>query len=357
MNTCTGLNKIKPQVRALTPYTLKRHEHDVKIDQNENPFDLPAEIKEEVLAFARERIWARYPDFAPEDLTEKLAEHLGWKATGVLVGNGSNELIQATLMVTSCPGARVVIPTPTFTVYRLMATVLGAEVVEVYLKNDYTFDVTALRDAARGADVLIVCSPNNPTGCVLSNEDLRTILEGTDALVVVDEAYHEFYGETCMGMMPEHRNLVVLRTFSKAFALAGLRVGCLAAHPEVAAEISKGKLPYNLNFFSQAAAMAALENTSALREQTEYIKAQRELVYRRLGEIEGVTVYPSHANFLLFETDLNPREVFDGLLRHGVLVRDVSRYPMLSKALRVSIGTEEENERFLEGLASVMRRA
>ena len=344
-------------MRALTPYTLKRHDHEVKIDQNENPFDLPEEIKEEVLAFARDRIWSRYPDFVPEDLHEKLAEHLGWTSSGVLVGNGSNELIQATLMVTARPGARVVIPTPTFTVYRLMATVLGAETVEVYLNEDYTFDVEALREAARDADVLIVCSPNNPTGCVLSNEDLRSILEVTDALVVVDEAYHEFWGETCMGMMPEYRNLIVLRTFSKAFGLAGLRVGCLAAHPEVAAEISKGKLPYNLNFFSQAAAMAALENTQVLQEQAEYIKAQRELVYRRMQEIDGVTVYPSRANFLLFETERSPGEVFGGLLTDGVLIRDVSRYPMLSKALRVSIGTAEENERFLEGLERVMRRA
>jgi len=344
-------------VRALTPYTLKRHDHKVKIDQNENPFDMPLAVKEEVLAFARERIWSRYPDFVPEDLLAKLADHLGWTAPGVLVGNGSNELIQATLMVTARPGVRVVIPTPTFTVYRLMAALLGAEVIEVYLKKDYTFDLAALRDAARDADVLIVCSPNNPTGCVLSNEDLRSILDVTAALVVMDEAYHEFCGETCMGMMPEYKNLIVLRTFSKAFGLAGLRVGCLAAHPEVAAEISKGKLPYNLNFFSQAAAMAALENASALREQTEYIKAQRELVYRRMREIEGVTVYPSRANFLLFETERSPGEVFEGLLTHGVLVRDVSRYPMLSKALRVSIGTAEENERFLAGLRSVLHTA
>jgi len=236
-----------------------------------------------------------------------------------------------------------------------MATVLGAEVIEVYLKEDYTFDVEALREAARDADVLIVCSPNNPTGCVLSNEDLRSILEVTDALVMVDEAYHEFWGETCMGMMPEYRNLIVLRTFSKAFGLAGLRVGCLAAHPEVAAEISKGKLPYNLNFFSQAAAMAALENTQVLQEQAEYIKAQRERVYRRMQEIDGVTVYPSCANFLLFETERSPGEMFEGLLAHGVLIRDVSRYPMLSKALRVSIGTAEENERFLEGLERALR--
>ena len=352
------LEKIKPEVRAISAYTLTEYEHEIKINQNENPFEIPQELKEEVLDVVRKRPWGRYPDFVQTRLAQKLAEHVGWTKDGILVGNGSNELIQATLMVSVGPGARVVIPTPTFTLYQLLSRILGAEVIEVMLKaDDYTFDVPAIERAVskEKADVVIVCSPNNPTGGVMAPEDVERILRGTDALVIVDEAYQQFSETTCVPLLKQYENLIVLRTFSKAFSLAGLRIGYLMAQPEVASEIAKAKLPYNLNFFSEEAAIKTLEHWPIVQERVEVLKAQRAAVYERLKRMDGVKVTPSQANFLLFETPFGPGQIFLKLVDRGVLVRDVSKYPMLSRALRVSIGTEEENRRFLNGLEDALQ--
>jgi histidinol-phosphate aminotransferase len=198
--------------------------------------------------------------------------------------------------------------------------------------------------------VIVICSPNNPTGCAIGAADLERILTSTDALVVVDEAYQEFNDRpSCIGLIARHPNLVVLRTFSKAMAMAGLRVGCLLASPDLAREIGKAKLPYNLNFFSEAAAIAAIRHEAVLRERIRWLVGGRNWLHRALGGIPGVRVYLSHANFLLFEVE-DPKRIFEGLAGRGILIRDVSHYPMLSRALRVSVGTEAENRQFIEAL-------
>ncbi|MHB9029119.1 MAG: histidinol-phosphate transaminase [Candidatus Latescibacterota bacterium] len=349
------LERVKPEVRAISAYTLREYEYEIKINQNENPYDVPASIKREILDFALERSWSRYPPFVPSELRAHLADYAGWKPEGVLAGNGSNEIIQALMTVFLGPGKRLVIPVPTFTVYQLLARVLGAEVVTVPLNPDYTFDCGALEDKflAEG-DLLVLCSPNNPTGCQYSTGRIAALLERTDKPVVVDEAYFEFSSETAAGLLGKYDNLIVLRTFSKAFSLAGLRVGYGLMDPALAREVDKAKLPYNLNFLSIAAAIKLLENRAALRETVERIIAEREPMIGEMNGIEGVTAYPSKANFILFETPYAPKEIFTRLLADGLLVRDVSSYPMLGKALRVSVSTPEDNRRFLASLRRVM---
>src|SRR2546427_412607 len=221
-----SLDNIKPQVRALRAYTLSPHHASVKINQNENPWDAPARIKEETVRRLEARKWSRYPDFAPASLQARLAEFSGWRPDGIIAGNGSNELIQALLMVTVGQGKRVLISEPTFALYRQISAVLGGEVLSIPLTTELHYDVGALRQAVTDLkpDVTIVCSPNNPTGCVLGDDDLRALLKSTSGLVVVDEAYHEFAGHTAVPLLREHENLVVLRTFSKAMAMAALRV-------------------------------------------------------------------------------------------------------------------------------------
>ncbi|HID95882.1 MAG TPA: histidinol-phosphate transaminase [Candidatus Latescibacteria bacterium] len=348
------LDKIRPEVRGLSQYTLEQYRYEIKINQNENPFDIPVHLKDQVMELARDRSWARYPDFVPRDFQQKLAHYVRWDPEGILVGNGSNELIRSVLMVSIEKGSRVVIPVPTFTLYKLMSTLFGADVIEVKLNTDYTFNTEALREAAEDADLLILSSPNNPTGCVITDENLRLLLQNTDALVLVDEAYCEFSGTSCLPLLKSYKNLIILRTFSKAFSLAGLRVGYLIADPLLTREIAKAKLPYDLNFFSQMAAMKVLENIMIIKERIKYIIAQREILYETLQQIPGVTPYPSHANFILFETILDAKYLFSKLLEHGVLVRDVSSYPMLAKALRVTVGKEEENKRFVRALTDIM---
>src|SRR5262245_7690804 len=214
---------IKPEVRGLTAYTLKHFEAEVKLDQNENPYELPADLKREVVDRVIRRPWGRYPEFVPAGVIKTLSKFTGWTEEGILVGNGSNELIQASLNVTLGPGRRLVVPQPTFTLYKLMGTTLQSEVQPILLDREHlTFDTDRLIDASRTADVTVVCSPNNPTGGLLERDALVTLLKNAAGIVLLDEAYHEFSGQTALSLLPEHRNLVVLRTFSKAMAMAGL---------------------------------------------------------------------------------------------------------------------------------------
>src|SRR6185295_8955332 len=167
------LRFIKPAVRSLSAYTLAARQAPVKINQNENPYDLPEPLKRRVLEQALARPWSRYPDFDPRELVEALAAYSGWKADGILAGNGSNELIEALLLVTVGPGTRVAIPQPTFTLYALLTGILGGEVVPVPLGPDLAYDVDALVAAGRAPGLVIACSPNNPTGGALTPDEVR----------------------------------------------------------------------------------------------------------------------------------------------------------------------------------------
>jgi histidinol-phosphate aminotransferase len=350
------LDKIKPRVRELKAYTLSPDRASIKINQNENPWDAPAAVKRETLRRMGERAWSRYPDFVPVSLHEKLAAFSGWTPEGVVAGNGSNELIQATLMVTVGEGRRVLISEPTFALYRQVTTVLGGEVLSVPLDEGLRFDVPALLREIESArpDVVILCSPNNPTGYRIEDEDLESILEASQALVVIDEAYFEFSGRTVAPLLARHENLAVFRTFSKAMGMAALRVGYLLASPALAREVSKAVLPYNLNAFSQTAAEVAIElYEESLRPAVLRIVAERSRLYDALARIEGLAPVPSQANFMVVRSAIEPRRVFRELLARDILVRDVSSYPMLRDYFRVTVGSPVENDRLTAALAEI----
>ncbi len=214
----------------------------------------------------------------------------------------------------------------------------------------------ALRAAVARHDppLLVLCSPNNPTGSAIGREDLGRLLSETGGLVLVDEAYGEFHDESALDLLDAHPNLLLLKTLSKVFGAAGIRVGYLLAHPEVAAEVLKAKLPFDVNVFSRVAALALLRRADLVRERAAFIAAERDRLFERLRTVPGVVPYPSCANLILFEVEEDPRRVFEQLAERGVLIRNVSLYPRLRKALRVSIGTREENDRFLEALRGVV---
>jgi histidinol-phosphate aminotransferase len=344
------LRHVKPAVRSIAAYTLAARAAPVKVNQNENPYDLPEAVKRRVMEAAMARPWSRYPEFEPRELLDGLAAFSGWTTEGILAGNGSNEMIEALLLVTVAPGTRVVIPEPTFTLYALLTRILGGDAVRVPLGPELEYDAGELCRVRQelAAPVTLICSPNNPTGGALAIDDVARLCEGGDGLVVVDEAYHEFSGQSMVPLLARHRNLVVLRTFSKAMALAGLRVGYLLAAPELVREVNKARLPYNVNFLSQAAALAALQEWPALQANVERIVAAREDLLHRLYRVPGIRPYPSKANFILFEVlEADPRAVFESVYRRGVLIRDVTSYPRLSRCLRVSVGSDAENEAFL----------
>jgi histidinol-phosphate aminotransferase len=353
-----GLALIKPAVRAQSAYTLSAPAARRKLNQNESPWDLPPELKREILGSAEAASWNRYPEFAPPELLAALATHYGWVADGVLVGNGSNELIQATLATTLEARDVVVAPAPTFSLYRLLTGVLGGRYRPVPLGPDFAYDVDALIEEAvrERARVVVLNSPNNPTGSALPEGAVERIVEETGALVVCDEAYQEFGGPTALPLLAESSRVVVLRTFSKALGMAGLRFGLALAHPAVARELAKGKLPYNVNVVTLAAAAAALRHSEVLAERVRLIVEQRARLVARLSELPALAVYPSAANFVLIRCLRHPaREVFRRLLEeHGILVRDVSAASELAQCLRISVGTVEDVDAVVEALGVIV---
>jgi len=351
-----SLDVIKSAVRNLKAYTLSPHRASIKLNQNENPWDVTPAIKAETLRRLENRKWSRYPDFIPTSLHERLANFASWSPDGVLAGNGSNELIQALLMVTINDRKRVLISEPTFALYRQVTRVLGGEVISLPLTADFNFNVDQLLQHAErsSVDLIILCSPNNPTGCVIRDEDLRRLLRSAPGLVVIDEAYHEFAEHSVVPLLNEFANLVVLRTFSKAMGLAALRVGYLLAAPGLVTEIRKALLPYNLNAFSQTAAEVCLEMYgSELLPTVTRIIGERERLFGALGEIDGFVPVASQANFMIVKTQIAPKSIFNELLKKDILVRDVSSYPMLDSYFRVNVGTPTENDALIRALQEI----
>ena len=358
LNSQDGLALIKPSVRAQAAYTLAAPEARRKLNQNESPFDFPPELKRDLVQRIAAQPWQRYPEFAPPELLARLAEHYGWVADGVLVGNGSNELIQSSLSVTLGAGDVVVAPSPTFSLYRLLTAVLGGRYVPVPLGDGYVFDVDRLIDAAQreSARVIVLNSPNNPTGSVLPEGAVERILSHTGALVVCDEAYQDFGGPSAIHLLAQSSRLVVLRTFSKAMGLAGLRFGLALAHPAVAREIAKGKLPYNVNLMTLGAARTALDHAPVLAARTREIVETRDRFLARLQNIPGITVYPTAANFVLIRSlSLPARELCRRLLEdYGILIRDVSDSAQLSECVRISIGTSDDMDAVIDALRQIL---
>ncbi|HJR16123.1 MAG TPA: histidinol-phosphate transaminase [Gemmatimonadales bacterium] len=353
-----GLSLIKPSVRGLPGYTLAALPAVRKLNQNESPFDFPPELKREVLEAAADKAWQRYPDFAPADVLALLAEHFGWLPDGVLVGNGSNELIGSILSVTLRPGDALVAPSPTFSLYRLLTGVFGGRYVPVSLDEHFAFDVDGLIATAQdnGARVIVINSPNNPTGSALPEGAIERILSETGALVVCDEAYQDFGGPSALPLLSRSSRLVVLRTFSKAWGLAGLRLGLALAHPAVAREIGKGKLPYNVNVITLAAARTALRHAPVLATRTRQLIETRDRFIERLRLVPGLIVYPTAANFVLIRTSRVPaKELFHRLRDgYGILVRDVSDSAQLAECLRISIGTPDDMDAVIDALEQVL---
>ena len=351
------LQTIKPAVRDLRAYSLSPHRASVKINQNENPWEIPESVKAETLRRLDARRWSRYPDFVASSLQESLAEFASWKPDGVIAGNGSNELIQSLLMVTVNEAKQVLISEPTFALYRQVTRVLGGEIVSVPLTSTFQFDVNALTEAVQNSkpEVVILCSPNNPTGSLIEDTDLRQLLRTAPGLVVIDEAYHEFADHSVVPLLNDFHNLVVLRTFSKAMGLAGMRVGYLLAAPQLVTEIRKAVLPYNLNVFSQTVAEVAVEvYEQELMPRVKAIIGERERLFVQLKAIEGLDPISSKANFMIVRTAMEPRKLFGGLLERDILVRDVSGYPMLKNYFRFNVGTPKENDQLINALKEIM---
>lgn len=341
------------RLEGLTPYDPKYLPAAVMLSANENPSDVPDQLRQEVARALKKVPFNRYPDPLANQLRATIAQANGLEADWVLLGNGGDELLFNVALAWGGSGRTFLDLPPTFSVYAANAQVTNTTVVSVARRADFSIDEEAVlaRVAQGDIDYVIVASPNNPTGQLASEEFLLKLLAATDALVVVDEAYFEFSHRTIRPYLESHENLLILRTFSKAFSLAGVRLGYVLGHPSVIREFMKVRQPYSVDALSQAVGQAVFENRALFQEGIERIVQQRGRLYEALRAIPGVEVFESDANYLLFRLD-NAAAAWEYLLGEGVLVRDFSSAPLLKNCLRVSVGSPEQNEQFLRALRS-----
>ena len=340
---------VRPEIFALSAYAVAPARGMVKLDAMENPHLLPAEMRRELA----ERLAAvelnRYPEPNAPRLRELLIRRMQVPAgMDLLLGNGSDDLIQIVALALARPGAAMMYPSPTFVMYSMNATFSGMRAIPVALREDFSFDADAFiarMRAERPALVFLAC-PNNPTGVLYPRADVRRVIEAAPGVVVVDEAYHVFAGETLMDDLPRYANLFVLRTVSK-LGLAGIRLGYLAGRPEWLAQFDKVRQVYNVNVLTQAAALFVLERLDVLEAQAAEIRAERERLGSALRAMQGVTVFPSRANFFLVRVRDAVR-TYEALKRQGVLVRNL--HPALANCLRITVGTPDENRILLNAL-------
>lgn len=352
------LAAVRPEIRALRAYRFEPGPRVVraKLDFNESPADVPAPAKAAALAALGARRFALYPEFGAPRLRAALAASAGLAPEQVVPSNGSGEAILAALSVFAGCGGTLLLAPPVFSLYVQMAAIVGAKVAAVPLaSDDFRLDEEAFLDAAATGErtVPLLCSPNNPTGGVVSRDFVRRLC-AVAPVVLVDQAYVDFAeGEDdLLPLLPELPNLVVFRTLSKAWSIAGLRVGYAAARPDVADEIGKAILPFSVDVGAEEIALAAMAGREEVRARCRAIAAEREQVAAALRSL-GAKVAPSRANFLFFAPrDGSAARVYAGLRARGVLVRDLSATP--PGALRVSIGTPEENDLFLSTLKEVL---
>lgn len=346
---------VRPHVRQLSAYQPEPAGPAVRLDANESAFDVPPAFKQEIWERFINRAWNRYPDADSRALRQSLAEAEGVAPEQLLMGNGSDELIRDLLVCFGGPGTRTVLPLPTFSMYAALTQALGGRVAGVPLRPDWTLDLPGLLAALRHAEarVLFLAAPNNPTGHCAPVAQIERILKATDRLVVVDQAYRLFADPEDSAVTPllkTYPHLAVLGTFSKAWSLAGLRVGYLIGRPELIETVNRVRLPFNLDVFAQTAAEAVLRHPEAWQGQARLIIAERERVGQALKAVPGVEVFPSQANFLLVKMPRAGR-IKARLAERDIAVRGFGGDPALADCLRISIGRPEENDALLRQLA------
>lgn len=347
---------IREEIQALGAYEVPSSEGLLKLDAMENPYRLPAVLRQELAQTLSDLAFNRYPDAHPVVLRDLLYRHMGVPATaGLLLGNGSDEIIQMIAMATAQPGAVMLGVEPSFVMFRMVATFVGMKYVGVPLTARFTLDEEALLNAIQTHQpaVIFLAYPNNPTGNCFDSALIHTVLQRAAGLVVVDEAYFPFTDQTFLPELLRYPNLLVMRTLSK-LGLAGIRLGFLAGPSALLDHLDKVRLPYNISVPNQAVAIYMLNHLSVLREQTALIRQQREWLRAQLALLEGVTVFPSDANFLLLRV-AGAARIFDALRHRGILIKNLGKaHALLADCLRVTVSSPEENQQFLKTFQDVL---
>ncbi len=353
------LEFFRPEIRQLSAYHVAPAAGLIKLDAMENPYALPDELLVKVQQSIGQSALNRYPDPSAEALTAVLKSSMQVPAgQAVVLGNGSDELIQMLALALAKPDACLMSFEPGFVMYRMIAEFVGMNYIGVPLSPDFNLDMEATRAAIKQHKpaLIFIAYPNNPSANLFNDSAIEDIIQLAPGLVVVDEAYHPFAQASFMEKLPQYKNLLVMRTVSK-MGLAGLRLGLLCGEPDIIGEIDKVRLPYNINVLTQAAGLCVLENIDVLDQQASLIREQREKVSAAMNRISGLEVFPSKANFILFRVKakagvLAADSVFESIRAAGILIKNMKADKgALKNCLRVTIGTPEENDAFLAALS------
>jgi histidinol-phosphate aminotransferase len=338
---------IRKEVRGLKAYHVEDMDMRIKLDAMENPYALPDDIRAEIADALSHIPLNRYPDPEARELKAALSDYIGVPEKNLLLGNGSDELISMVVAAFGNSDGTVAHFDPSFAMYPIIARSQGQSVTTIPLGPDFDidFDATLRLLMEQRPNIIFAAYPNNPTGNLFDPDKMRRLVEGFMGVAVVDEAYHSFASESMVSRIDELKNLIILRTLSKV-GLAGLRLGIMAAHEDTIAEVNKVRLPYNINSLSQAAAVIVLRHRDVIDRQVADIISERGRLSGGLAAIDGVAVYPSATNFILFRVPEASR-IFDGLKEKGILIKNLDADGPLKDCLRVTVGTPEENEEFL----------
>ena len=349
---------LRKEVIGLHAYHVPPSVGLVKLDAMENPYALPPPLRDEIARLVADAAINRYPDAAARSLKENIRAVTGLPpGMDVLLGNGSDELIQLLALAVAKPGATLMSVEPSFVMYKMIAAFTGMNYVAVPLTENFALDLPAMLSAMQQHQpaLIFLAYPNNPSGNLFDTDAITQIIEAAPGLVVVDEAYYAFAAASFIPMLARHSNLLVMRTFSK-LGMAGLRLGFLAGSTAWLEQLEKLRLPYNVGVLTQLVAEKLLQHHEVLLQQAEQIKQDREKLYESLQDTPGVKVYPSAANFILFRVS-QADKVFEGLKQRGVLIKKLhGAHPALGGCLRVTVGTPQENELFLRATKESLRQ-
>lgn len=347
---------VRQDIEDLKPYEVPFNRYEVELDSNESPWNLPDDILRDIADAVSSIEFNRYPDAGATWLKQSIADSITVLPENIQVGNGSNEVILNILLAFGGPGRTAMLFEPTYSMHDVLARIAATDIVWVPLNELYDVDIDAASEAIRlnKPDIVFFTSPNNPTGNVTPVNVIEQVCGMGDFLVVADEAYGEFSGESCLSLIKTYKNLAVVKTFSKAFRMAAARVGYVIADEQIINGINKVKLPYNLNAMSQTAAALVWQRKDMVLRAVEDIVSERERMFAEMSKIEGIAPFISHANFILFKSDKDAGGIYKQLLSNNVQIRDFSSKKRLGNCLRVTVGTPAENDAFIIALRAAV---
>ena len=349
---------IKEKIFKQEAYPIEERPCRIKLDANENPFTISPSLKKEMFEYLKTFSLNRYPDPGSPELRARFADYYGVDSTMLLIGNGSDELIQILLTAfNSSPSGSVIIPIPTFAMYRISALNAGHKVIEISLNDQYDLETGQILDnmSQNTPHLIFLSYPNNPTGNLFDREKIENILSKSNGIVVIDEAYFNFSGKTFLPDINKWENLVILRTLSKV-GFAAMRIGMLIGQPSLIHELNKVRLPYNINTISQAAALFFIEHEDEFQRHIQQIIKSREELFSEMNDIENIHPYPSDANFILFSCATDKNRLYGSLLERGILIKNFTSPGILKDCMRVTVGSNEENREFLGALRDISSR-